>query len=214
MSFTKSFDIRGEVVETLRHMRGAVSNKLITPDQMQEHGTELLDKFAKALFALEKPEFLHQDDTLKDAKSHLDSLNEYILQLNQTVLTDSQRLTTHDRYVGTLDEEIFEVVFALIESGLAEKKYLVNEADHFSLLSTGAMIFALIAYVYQISVTLVAVNKEKTVVYMQEGFKPTREIALIYDDLEGEQAHRVAAAVKRAMLGNGIRNPQIVIEQF
>lgn len=201
----RGFQISHDTLQVLRKLRGSTVDGVTTPQATQEIASKLLTKFAKALFEAERPEKLHEKDRGTD-QTHFDSLNYYIKELMENELKEARTLTSTDRYVA-LDSNIYEAIFNFLDIDLHRSKFNLEENPLFvSLLASGSLLFALIAYVYNLDVLVASVGGDRKTVYMDDEAEinpDDHSEVIVIDDIVGRQARAVKEHIRRVFSQNG-----------
>jgi hypothetical protein len=182
--------------EALRKIRRAVTEGLIGANQMQEYSSELTTRFAKALLATQRPELLKEEDRT-EMRSHVDSLNEYVGflldELRVEGLNKAGQQFDSQRVNYMLDITTHRVFLRLV--GLLNDKGVVDTSEQkVVLISTGALQFALVAYLHNIAVSYAAVSADYEKAFV-ESF--ANEKAIVLDDDLGNQVRTVKMLLEK-----------------
>jgi hypothetical protein len=199
--------VANQARQALRRIRGAVVGGGVTPREMQQESTQVLDRFASAMLQLE-----NRSDLLRPEHQDLDNvaeLNQYVANL----LTDVNPLSVHDcdihswlvdLMVRQLDSDR-AIERRLGGRGVAELKRGL-EVPVVALLSTGAMALAGLSYVYNFPVLVAAVemegNQASQVVLSPEVPERASQV-VVYDDVFGSQWRAVKDKLEQKLVGTG-----------
>lgn len=169
--------------DTLRRIRQAAVSGAISPNEMQYHAKETMDAFAKALLQLKKPEMLKPEDAEVD---HISHLNRYTNEL----FLEHEKLNTAGNPIG---EDFVNMLITVFSRPTYPKKFDHENSGVVALLSTGALALAISSYLYDVSVFVAAVDKEKTRAVIADLDK---EKVVVVDDVVGRQVNVVGQELK------------------
>lgn len=170
--------------QALRRIRGAVASGSINAEEMQTLTEQVNDKFAKALLEVSNREHLLKNEDKNPELSHVESLNNFVKGL----LKDVDPISHHAR---PLYGDVIDLMLDIAE--LRQDYVEDNERiEIIALLSTGALLIAILAYLTNIKVSYAAVGDSTNEVYLPNlNSNPDKE-RIIVDDVVGNQANAVA----------------------
>jgi len=176
----------------LRRARDAAVRGKISPGEMQEISTQVLDKFAKALLEIKNSNLLKPKDIHPEI-SHVEVLNNYVASL----LRNEQPLNLAG---NPLDDSIVNSFYLVIPRLCLFK--VEGTESMIALLSTGALAMAVFSYLHEVPLYVAAVdaNRQNAILLNIPGRN-----AVVVDDIVGAQAKLVGENLR-----SGGKNVRVV----